>query len=48
LFENEPSLHAYLEAKIERMKAAGIDGLRVKEFDVNEPLTRITRWTIDE
>ena len=48
LFENEPALHAYLAAKIERMKAAGIDGLRVKEFDVNEPLTRITRGTKDE
>jgi hypothetical protein len=48
LFEDEPSLHAYLEAKIGRMKAAGVDGLRVKECDVNEPLTRITRGTIDD
>lgn len=46
LFENEPSLRAYLDAKIERMKAAGVDGLRVKEFDVNEPLTHITRGTM--
>jgi hypothetical protein len=48
LFKDEPSLDAYLEAKIQRMKAAGIEGLRVKKFDINEPLTRITRGRLDE
>jgi hypothetical protein len=43
LFEDEASLDAYLEGKIERMKAAGIKELRAKRFDVNEPLTHITR-----
>jgi hypothetical protein len=43
LFEDEASLDAYLEGKIERMKAAGIEGLRAKKFDVNDSLTRITR-----
>ena len=48
LFEDEISLDAYLEAKIERMKAAGIKGLRIKKFDINEPLTRITRGRLNE
>jgi hypothetical protein len=43
LFEDEASLDAYLAGKIERIKAAGIKGLRAKKFEVNEPLTRITR-----
>ena len=43
LFEDEPALDAYLETKLERMKAAGTEGLRVRKFDVNEPLTWITR-----
>ena len=36
LFEDEVSLDAYLEGKIERMKAASIKDLRVKKFDINE------------
>jgi hypothetical protein len=48
LFEDEASLDAYLGGKLERMKAAGIEGLRIKKFDVNEPLTRITRGMINE
>ena len=48
LFEDEASLDAYLGGKIERMKAAGIKGLRAKKFDVNEALTRITRGRISE
>jgi len=43
LFEDEASLDSYLEGKIERMKASGIEDIRAKKFDVNEPLTRITR-----
>ena len=48
LFEDEASLDAYLGPKIARMKAAGIEGLRAKKFDVNEPLTRITRGGLSE
>ncbi len=48
LFKDGPSLDAYLELKIQRMKASGIEGLRVKKFDVNEPLTHITRAKLDE
>ena len=43
LFEDEATLDAYMGPKIERMKAAGVEGLRAKKFDVNETLTRITR-----
>lgn len=48
LFADESSLDAYMGAKIERMEAAGIKGLRAKKFDVNEPLTRITRGRLSE
>ena len=48
LFEDESSLDAYLGGKLERMRAAGIEGLRAKTFDVNEPLTRITRGRLSE
>ena len=48
LFEDEASLDAYLGGKIERMEAAGIKGLRAKKFEVNEPLTRITRGRLSE
>jgi Putative mono-oxygenase ydhR len=48
LFEDESSVDAYLGAKIERMRAAGVEGLRAKKFDVNEPLTRITRGRLSE
>jgi hypothetical protein len=43
LFEDEDSLDAYVGPKIERMRAAGVEGLRARKFDVNGPLTRITR-----
>ena len=48
LFEDEASLDSYLAGKIERMKASGIDGVRVRKFDVNERLTQITRGRISE
>lgn len=48
LFEDEASLDAYLVGKIERMKAAGVKGLRAKKFDVNESLTKITRGRLSE
>ena len=43
LFEDEASLDAYLEPKIERLREFGIQGIRARKFDINEPLTRITR-----
>ena len=46
LFEDEASLDAYLEPKIERLREFGIQGIRARKFDVNEPLTRITRGRI--
>jgi hypothetical protein len=48
LFESEDSLDSYLAGKIERMKASGIEGIRARKFDVNEPLTRITRGRLSE
>ena len=48
LFADETSLEAYLGPKLERMAAAGIAGVRARKFDVNEPLTRITRGRISE
>ncbi len=43
LFEDEASLDSYLEGKLQRMRASGIEDVRAKKFDVNESLTRITR-----
>lgn len=43
LFEDEASLDAYLGPKLERMRAFGIENVRARKFDINEPLTRITR-----
>lgn len=48
LFEDETSLDAYLEPKIERMKAWGTKDIRARKFDINEPLTRITRGRLSE
>jgi putative monooxygenase ydhR len=48
LFEDEASLDSYLEGKIERMKESGIVDIRTRKFDVNEPLTRITRGRLSE
>ena len=48
LFEDEASLDSYLEGKIERMKASGIEDIRAKKYEVNERLTRITRGRLSE
>lgn len=47
LFEDEASLDAYLEPKIERLKEFGIQGIRARKFDINEPLTHITRGRLN-
>jgi hypothetical protein len=41
LFEDAASLDAYLREHTERLKALGVENVRVKTFDVNEPLTRL-------
>jgi hypothetical protein len=48
LFEDEASLDSYLEGKLERMKASGIEDIRAKKYDVNETLTQITRGRLGE
>jgi hypothetical protein len=48
LFEDEASLDSYLEGKIDRMKASGIEDIRARKFDVNERLTQITRGRISD
>ena len=48
LFKDEASLDSYLGGKLERMKASGIEDIRARKFDVNEPLTEITRGRLSE
>lgn len=48
LFADEASLHTYLVGKLERMRASGVEDIRAKIFDVNEPLTRLTRGRLSE
>jgi len=42
LFEDESSLDAYWSQKIVRLQSAGIENIRARKFDVNQPLTQIT------
>lgn len=48
LFEDEASLDSYLEGKLQRMKASGIEDIRARKFDINETLTGITRGRLSE
>src|SRR5688500_14319699 len=48
LFRDEATLDSYLERKVDRMKASGIEDICVRKSDVNEPLTRITRGRLSE
>jgi hypothetical protein len=43
LFADEASLDRYLAEHTARLKSFGIDGIRARKLDVNEPLTGITR-----
>lgn len=45
LFEDESSLNDYLAVHTARLKGFGIEHINVKIFQVNEPLTQITRGT---
>lgn len=46
LFRDQPALEAYLAVHLARLQSFGIEQIRAKQFDVNEPLTRITRGQI--
>lgn len=43
LFEDVASAEAYRAMHVPRLEAIGAKDIRLKVFDVNEPLTRITR-----
>jgi len=43
LFDDEASARAYLEEHTRRLEGFGIEGIRARVFDVNEPLTAVTR-----
>jgi hypothetical protein len=43
LFEDEQSAQAYISKHSERLKTFGINQINVKIFDVNAPLTAITK-----
>jgi hypothetical protein len=43
LFENEPAALAYIKKHSERLQMFGISQVNVKIFDVNTPLTAITK-----
>jgi hypothetical protein len=46
LFKDEQSARAYIAKHSARLKAFGIDKVNAKVFDVNVPLTGITRGTL--
>ena len=43
LFDDEASARAYLKEHTRRLEGFGIEGIRARVFDVNEPLTAVTR-----
>lgn len=43
LFDDERAARAYLDEHTRRLESFGITGIRARVFDVNEPLTEITR-----
>lgn len=43
LFDDEASARSYLEEHTRRLEGFGVTGIRARVFDVNEPLTAITR-----
>ncbi len=48
LFEDEASLDAYLTMHSQRLQGMGIGQINAKKFQVNEPLTAITRGRLQE
>ena len=47
LFEDEASLEAYLSEHTVRLRSFGIVQINVKKFDVNQPLTQMTRGVLN-
>jgi hypothetical protein len=48
LFEDDASLAAYLTEHTERLKSFGIATINAKKFEVNEPLTQMTRGRLGD
>ena len=46
LFENEETARAYLDMHTARLKQLGVPEVHAKIFDVNEPLSKITRGPV--
>ena len=46
VFEDHASADAYLQMHVSRLEAQGFQNIRAKTFDINEPLTQITRGPI--
>lgn len=46
LFADDESADAYARMHRERLESFGIKNIRAKKFEVNEPLTRITRGPV--
>ena len=46
LFEDEETARTYIEKHTARLKDLGISGFRIKLFDVNEALSKITHGPI--
>jgi len=43
IFEDLTSLETYLKMHIKRLESFGVTGIRYKIFDINEPLSAITK-----
>ena len=46
LFENKDNAKKYLEEHTARLESFGIQNIRAKFFDVNQPLSEITKFTL--
>jgi hypothetical protein len=46
LFDDEPSARAYVEEHTRRLEGFGVTDIRARVFDVNDPLTAITRGPV--
>ncbi|MBP6116237.1 MAG: monooxygenase [Neisseriaceae bacterium] len=48
LFADLASLERYLSMHTERLTSFGVTGIRSKIFDVNEPLSALTHFTLNQ
>lgn len=46
LFSDETSARAYCDMHVKRLEGFGVTGIRALFFDVNEPLTQVTRGPV--